>query len=238
MEFPLKQIPEDQESYDYLLLLLHQNNLQCPNGHPLKSCFVYKRNREPVLDYRCKTCEKCFNIFSGTILQGTKFSLAQIIQYIDGIMQDVPVAKISRKIGVGRKGLMINKHKFKMLAKKAKDVESHYINWNDVFNDLDLTFEYGFKIKEFIEKIASHKLHFLYWEAFLHNIEDWKNVDIPGENHTTRLILKLKGSESYEVSRTSYYHINPKSGKRVLKEMKRVRKLSPTYLKATSGKTE
>jgi len=39
----------------------------------------------------------------------------QIIQCLDGMIQDVPISQISRKVGVGRKGLMINKHKFKIV---------------------------------------------------------------------------------------------------------------------------
>jgi len=156
--------------------------------------------------------------------------LVQTIQYIDGLIQNVPISQISREIGVGRKGLMINKPKFKILAEKVKAIKRQYINWEDVFKDLDLTFKYGWKIKKFIEKIASHKPHFLYWEAFLQNIEDWEIENIPGENNTSRLILKLKGSAPYGVSRTSYFDINPKSGKRIHKRLKRVQKLSSKYL--------
>jgi len=230
MNFPLKYIPKAQECYDFLVLLLHKSSMQCLNGHSLEDCYVYKRTREPILDYRCKACGKCFNIFSGTCLQGTKYSLMQIIQYINGLILNVPISQISRETGLGRKGLMANKPKFKILAEKVKTIEEQYISWDDVFKDLDLTFEYGWKIKEFIEKIASHKPHFLYWEAFLQNIEDWEVETIPGENNTSRLILKLKGSSPYEVSRTSYFDINPKSGKRVHKRLKRVQKLSSTYL--------
>jgi transposase-like protein len=230
MDFPLKYIPDAKECYNFLLRLLHEGSMKCPNGHSLEDCYIYKRTREPILDYRCKVCGKCFNIFSGTILQGTKYSLIQIIQYTNGLIQNVPISQISREIGVGRKGLTTNKPKFKILAEKAKTIEAQYINWDDVFKDLDLTLEYGGKIKAFIGKIASHKPHFLYWEAFLQNIEDWEVESTPGDNNTSRLILKMKGSGAYEVSKISYFDINPKSGKRIHKRLNRVQKLSSTYL--------
>jgi len=231
LDFPLNYIPEPQECYDFLLLLLHKNNLRCPDGHILENCYVYKRGREPILDYRCKICGKCFNIFTGTILKGTKYNVVQIIRSIDGIIQDVPVAQISREIGVGRKGLMINKHKFEELAKEAKDIEPQYVNWDKVFQSLDLSGgNQGYKIKNFIEKVASHKPYLLYWKAFLQNVEDWEIEDIPGEENTTRLVLKLKWSGCYAVSRTSFDDIKPKSGIRIRKELTRVHKLGSTYL--------
>ncbi len=156
--------------------------------------------------------------------------MVQIIRSIDGVIQDAPVAQISREIGVGRNGLMINKHKFEKLAEKAKDIEPQYVNWDEVFQSLDLSLEYGWKIKAFIEEVASHKPYFLYWKAFLQNIEDWEIEDIPGDKNTTRLVLKLKESGCHALSRTSYVDINPKSGKKIRKELTRVHELGSTYL--------
>ncbi len=230
MDFPLQLIPEAQECYDFLVLLLHKNSLRCSNGHSLENCYVYKRGREPLLDYRCKTCGKCFNLFSGTILQGTKYNLVQIIQCLDGIIQDVPISQISRKVGVGRKGLMINKHKFKMLAEKAEAVETEYLNWDKVFEIVEKPGKnQGWKIKNFIEKLAFHKPYFLYWAAFLKNIEDWAIEDIPGENSMTRLILNVKKGGCYALTRRQYISIDPKSGKKHSVSTTSVDKLGSGY---------
>jgi len=70
IDFPITDLLDPQACYDELVLLLHPEALRCPNGHPLAECYVHKRDRAPVVDYRCKVCGRRFNAFTGTVWHG------------------------------------------------------------------------------------------------------------------------------------------------------------------------
>ena len=220
MDFPLERIPSYQECYDFLILLLHPGRFKCPEGHAFKKSKIHRRTRGPIIDYRCNNCGRIYNIFTTTILQGTKYSVQEIVQFIDGIIRDVTVSQISRETGMGRKSLTKNKPRFKKLANMAENFEAQYINWQDVFEQLDLSNIW--KMKYFIDKISKHESYFLYWEAFLKNIEDWEIDEVPDDDNLKKLFLKVrrKGITRgyYQLSKTSYIAINPESGKRTQKE--------------------
>jgi len=116
MDFPMGDLLDPQRCYDFLVLLFHPDGLRCPNGHPPEESYVNERDRFPILDYRCKTCGRCYNLFTGTVLQGTKYNVVQIVQLLRGIAQGVPTAQLAREMGVDRKWLLIRRHQLQGLA--------------------------------------------------------------------------------------------------------------------------
>ncbi len=103
MNFPLIDRPSLEDCYNFLLSTFHPDGLACPNGHNIDNCKIHKCRRKPIIDYRCK-CGRCFNLFTGTVLQGTKLSVMQIILCFDGLVRGIPVSSIAKEIGTGRKG--------------------------------------------------------------------------------------------------------------------------------------
>lgn len=116
MDFPLEPLLDPQRCYDFLVAVFHPHGLGCPRGHDLAHCQVNERDRWPILDYRCKQCGRCFNLFTGTVLQGTKYNVVVIVQLLRGIVQGTPTAQLAREIGVGRKWLLIRRHQLQGLA--------------------------------------------------------------------------------------------------------------------------
>ena len=123
MDFPLGDLLDPERCYDFLVSLLHPQGLDCPGGHPLEEAFIHKRDRTPILDYRCKTCGCCFNLFTGTVLQGTHYNEVQIVQLLHGIAEGKPTAQLAREMGVDRKGLLIRRHQLQSLASRARPSE-------------------------------------------------------------------------------------------------------------------
>jgi transposase-like protein len=121
MDFPLTRLLSPQRCYDFLVPLFHPDGLHCPNGHPPEETYVHKRDRDPVLDYRCKTCGRCFNIFTGAVLQGTKYTVTQIVQLLRGIAQGISTAQLAREMSVDRKWLLVRRHQLQALAAQACD---------------------------------------------------------------------------------------------------------------------
>lgn len=127
MDFPLAYPPSPEECYQFLISLLHPGGLRCPEGHSLTTCKIHRRNRMPVIDYRCNDCGKIFNIFSGTVLKGTKYNVVQIIQCIDGMISGIPVSRLSQEMKVDRKCL----GKTCMKIKELVDMVGNYYSQPD-----------------------------------------------------------------------------------------------------------
>lgn len=117
--FPLKELLDPEACHEFLVSLLHPHGLCCPNGHPLTHAYVHKRDRPTVPDYRCKLCGRCFNLFAGTVLQGTHYTVIQVVQLLHGIVKGTPTAQLSREMGVDRKWLLLRRRQLQDLAFKA-----------------------------------------------------------------------------------------------------------------------
>ncbi len=72
-----------------------------------------------ILDYRCKECGRCFNIFTGTPLQGTKHDTVRLVQILRGIAQGVSTAQLARELSVSRSHLLELRHKIQGFAEAA-----------------------------------------------------------------------------------------------------------------------
>lgn len=121
MDFPLGSLLDPTACYHLLVSIFHPDGLRCPNGHPLAQARVHKKDRWPILDYRCKTCRRCFNVLTGTVLHGTKHNAVAIVQLIRGVVQGVPTAQLAREMGVDRKWLLAQRHKLQAFLATRRD---------------------------------------------------------------------------------------------------------------------
>jgi transposase-like protein len=107
MLFPIDDLLDDDACYRLLLSVLHPGGLHCPKGHPLEEGQApHDRHREPVLDYRCRTCGKVFNLYTGTPLHAVRFSPARLVMILRGFCQGVTTLHLSQELGVGRRNLL------------------------------------------------------------------------------------------------------------------------------------
>jgi transposase-like protein len=106
MDFPLLDLLDEQACYDFLVDLLHPGGLACPGCGRPRSYAVHRCHREPVLDYRCWHCGRVFNAWTGTALQGTQKTPAQLVLLLRGITQGTPTAQLARELGCDRKHLL------------------------------------------------------------------------------------------------------------------------------------
>ena len=68
MKFPITDLVNQKECYDFLLNILHPNGLRCPNGHPLPpEQKPHDLSRKPLVDYKCRVCGRVYNLFTNTI---------------------------------------------------------------------------------------------------------------------------------------------------------------------------
>jgi len=96
MDFPIGELMDEEVCYAKLVQALHPAGLACPRCKTADQITVHRRHRAPVLDYRCWSCRRVFNAFTGSALQGTKRRPGELILILRGISQGVPTAQLAR----------------------------------------------------------------------------------------------------------------------------------------------
>lgn len=99
MRFPIQDLLNQEECYQYLLDVLHPEGLICPEGHPLPAEQApHDREREPIVNYRCRNCGAVYNIFTNTILQGTHYDSCTIVLMLRGFAKGVPTQMLADEL--------------------------------------------------------------------------------------------------------------------------------------------
>ncbi|MCR4408657.1 MAG: IS1595 family transposase, partial [Anaerolineae bacterium] len=104
--------------------MLHPEGLKCPVGHPLPPDQApHDRSRDPLFDYRCRKCGKVFNLFTGTVWSGTRYSCKTIVLVMRGFVQGVPTLHLAKELNLDYGTLLKRRHQIQRLAleRKPKD---------------------------------------------------------------------------------------------------------------------
>ncbi len=120
IDFSLNELLDEHKCYDLLVRVLHPEGLRCPNGHSLEDCFIHKRDRAPLVDYCCRTCERYFNAFTNTTLSRIRYNVVQIVQMLRGFVQGVTTSRLAREMGVDRKWLLVWRHRLQGFLERAR----------------------------------------------------------------------------------------------------------------------
>ena len=122
MDFPILDLMDQEGCCQKLFDLLHPDGFACPRCAAREGLNVHRRRPDsPVVDYRCKGCRRVFNMFTGTLWQGTHLSPVQILLILRGIAQGVPTAKLAREVGISRQHLLRLRHEIQARALAAAD---------------------------------------------------------------------------------------------------------------------
>ena len=120
MDFPIDDLLDEDACYERLLSWIHPEGLICPGCHHSDRLHIHRRDREPVLDYRCGHCGRVFNAFTGTALQGTHYRPSTLVLILRGIAQGVPTAQLARELSCDRGHLLALRHRLQDLASRFR----------------------------------------------------------------------------------------------------------------------
>ena len=111
MDFPIDDLLDEEACYERLLTWIHPGGLTCPGCHHDDRLHIHRRDREPVLDYRCGHCGRVFNAFTGTALQGTHYRPSTLVMILRGVAQGVSTAQLARELKCDRGHLLALRHR-------------------------------------------------------------------------------------------------------------------------------
>jgi transposase len=121
MDFPIDDLLDEQACYERLLTWIHPGGLTCPGCHHDDRLHTHRRDRQPVLDYRCGHCGRVFNAFTGTALQGTHYRPSTLVMILRGIAQGVSTAQLARELKCDRGHLLALRHRLQDRACRFRD---------------------------------------------------------------------------------------------------------------------
>ena len=121
MDFPIGELMDETACYEFLVGLLHPGGLACPRCGDRDHLRVHRRDRAPILAYRCAACRRIFTAFTGTALQGTKRRPVELVLILRGIAQGVPTAQMARELRCSRPELLEFRHRLQELAFEGLD---------------------------------------------------------------------------------------------------------------------
>lgn len=122
MDFPISELMDEQACYDWLVSVLHPGGLACPGCGEREDkggLTVHRRNRTPVLVYRCRPCGRVFNAYAGTPLSGTPRRPSQLVMLLRGFAKGETTAALARELGFSRGHLLELRHELQANAAAA-----------------------------------------------------------------------------------------------------------------------
>jgi transposase-like protein len=111
MDFPIGELMDESACYEFLIGLLHPGGLACPHCGDRDRLKVHRRDRAPILAYRCTACRRICTGFTKTALQGTKRRPIELVLILRGIAQGVSTAQLARELGCSRPELLEFRHR-------------------------------------------------------------------------------------------------------------------------------
>lgn len=111
MDFAIGNLMDEQACYDFLVDVFQPDGICCPNGCEKDRLGVHKRNRAPILVYRCKSCGRVFTAFTETVLANVRRSTTDMVLILRGITQGVSTAQLARELECDPDRLLDLRHK-------------------------------------------------------------------------------------------------------------------------------
>ena len=104
IEFPMVELMSSQSSYEWLVKYFHRKGIQCPHcGSGMEGARPFRVTKSSqVPDYRCRSCEKTYNVYSGTVFEGRRLRPEQVVLLVKGVVTGEQAQILANEIGVCR----------------------------------------------------------------------------------------------------------------------------------------
>ena len=108
---------DEDARYAELLSWPHPEGLACPRCGASDRLGVHRRHRAPVLDPRCAACERVFNAFTATPLQGTQRRPVALVLILRGCRPGGLHRPAGPRLGCDRRELLDFRHRLQHAAR-------------------------------------------------------------------------------------------------------------------------
>jgi transposase-like protein len=118
IEFPIVDLMSSQGSYEWLVEYFHPAGMRCPQCGAIlgyaRKFRVTKSSQVP--DYRCRSCNKTYNVYSGTVFEGRRLRPEQVILLVRGVVKGEQAQILANEVGVCRQTVQAIRHQMQINA--------------------------------------------------------------------------------------------------------------------------
>lgn len=118
MDFPIIELLDEQASKDWLEEHFHPEGMRCPQcGASRDAARAFRQTRESKLVvYRCYECDGVYNLYSGTLFEGSRLRAEQVVLLLRGVLKGQPSSEIAREVGVSKPTVLLWRHRLQAQA--------------------------------------------------------------------------------------------------------------------------
>ncbi len=109
IEFPIVDLLSSQSSYEWLLEYFHPQGMACPHcGAALEEARAFRMTKSSqVPDYRCRGCDKTYNVYSQTVFEGRRLKPEQVVMLVRGVVKGEQGQILAKEVGVCRQTVQL-----------------------------------------------------------------------------------------------------------------------------------
>lgn len=122
MEFPIQELLDYEQSVDWIKAHFHPEGLRCPeceasveNGREFR-----KTKRSELTVYRCRVCDRIYNLYTGTAFQGRHLPPAKVVLFMRGVVKGEPTTVLASELEIDYKMALAIRHEIQKNAEKAQ----------------------------------------------------------------------------------------------------------------------
>jgi transposase-like protein len=122
IEFPIVDLMSSQSSYEWLLTYFHPEGIVCPHCRAtIEEARKFRVTRSSqVPDYRCRVCDKTYNVYSGTVFEGRRLRPEQVVLLVRGIVKGEQAQILANEVGVCRQTVQAIRHHLQTNARRLQ----------------------------------------------------------------------------------------------------------------------
>lgn len=103
MIFPITDLLSESESVAWIEQHFHPHGLVCPGcGAGRDHAREFRQAKRGTVDYRCRRCDRTYNLYTGTLFAGHSLSPGQVVLLLRGVCKGETTQTLSQELGRSR----------------------------------------------------------------------------------------------------------------------------------------
>jgi transposase-like protein len=103
MIFPITELLDEQESQAWVEKYFHPQGLCCPGcGATREQAREFRRHKRGFVDYRCHSCQRTYNLYTGTIFAGSNLEPRRVVLLVRGVCKGDPATVLAEELALSR----------------------------------------------------------------------------------------------------------------------------------------
>ena len=113
MEFPIAELLDYESSLEWLLEHFHPKGLQCPScQETVEHSRKFRRTQtSELVVQRCNNCATAYNLYTGTVFQGSQWTPMQAVLLMRGICKGETTRELAAELDLNYKTVLGMRHK-------------------------------------------------------------------------------------------------------------------------------